>query len=141
MPWTGQAHLSPWFLMLCNMGKQCPRAPQIFIYISQKKKIAQTEGRLCTYLSESEEDVQNSPQEFSHNQSRTIHPLCNRLHRSDHLLFFVIYISTPLSIVARCLAAQYKPELHYTVASEPQKTFESTDCGCPIKSHRHTKPW
>ncbi len=57
MPWTGQAHLSPWFLMQCNMRKQCPRAPQIFIHISRGNSL--DKGALHFYLTDSGEVVLN----------------------------------------------------------------------------------
>lgn len=57
MPRTGQAHLSLWFLMQCNMGKQCPRAPQIFIHISHGNSL--DKRALHLYLTDSVEVVLN----------------------------------------------------------------------------------
>lgn len=56
------------------------------------KKIAQTEGHSHSHLSDSEEDVQNSLQDFSHNQSGVICPLCSRLHRIDQTICRLLFL-------------------------------------------------
>lgn len=107
MPRTGRAHLFLWRLMQCNMGKQCPEVPPIFIHISQKQPGQRRASFVSLHLPDLKDIVLNSlskglllPQIFHFYITKAEQPpqfraACTELMKQS-VFFLIINVESPI---------------------------------------------